>query len=191
MLHEKAMELLPDDGCGAGNSSSHGLQQMEEGNDEEERSLWRCKRDGMCDGIYEETWDKWRHRFVCVRVPGTEEWCSCPREAIIQPCRNSFLCKRTEVPAAMLARNRGRCKLCSDNGLMLGAESCRPLPRPHPSWECPGCRMLRRQVCIHPACRVQHAYCLDCCRDMLLLGKNIFNRFECPLCRPLFDMGKK
>ena len=147
-----------------------------------------CRQDGMCQGIYEEAWDKKRHRFICRRIAGTEEACSCPTEKIIHPCRNSFLCQRYEVPAAVLTNNQGCCKTCSASSLHSLIQN-EPMPKPYSGWECPGCKLMKRKVCVHPACRWQHAFCMDCSRKMLLHNKDKAICFQCPLCMPLFDMG--
>lgn len=148
-----------------------------------------CKRDGMCD-VYEEQWDARSHKSVCIRLPGTE-WCLCPREASISSCMNSFLCLHHEVPATVLTEHQGRCKECADRDIFMHHGEA--LPRPCAHWECPGCRFRRRKVCAHPMCRLggeKHVYCLDCMRQMLLVSRDGANRMQCPMCRPLFDMGK-
>lgn len=143
----------------------------------------------MCD-VYEEQWNSLARKFVCVRLPRTE-WCLCPREASISACMNSFLCLHHEVPATVLTENAGRCRQCAEFGIFM--QHGEALPKPGPHWECPGCRFARRKVCAHPVCKMQaarHLYCLDCMRQMLLLSRDGANRIECPMCRPLFDMGK-
>ena len=145
-----------------------------------------CKQDGMCN-VYEQRWDHTKRKFFCSRLPDTE-WCSCSPATSIHPCRNHFLCQRLEVPACILTENQGRCQACADHGIFM--QQREPMPRPCAHWECPGCRMHKRQVGIHPVCSIQHSYCLECLRNMLLLSKDASNRATCPLCRPLFDMGK-
>lgn len=155
---------------------------------ERARLIGYCRQDGMCSNVYWEQWDAKQRKYMCTRLPNTQ-WCLCSPDVSLFPCRNCFLCQRYEVPATVLTQNEGRCRACAENNIFL--VQSKPLPRPSSYWECPGCRMHKRQICVHPACKFQHAFCIECARQVLLLGTNAGkNRGQCPLCQPLFDMGK-